>query len=112
MLFLDVAMPEKTGFELLEMLQFIPLIVFVTAYEKYALQALKVSSVDFILKPIDIAELKKVEEKLLLIQAYRKNMSLENYGNVVGNLLHMFHNPGVINKLTLPVAVLYVLPDR
>src|ERR1035437_5213046 len=74
--FLDIAMPKKNGFESLNMLNFIPLIVFVTAYEKYALNAIKASAVDFLLKPVDITELKKVEEKLLQIQAIRnKNVN-------------------------------------
>src|SRR5580704_1208663 len=71
--FLDIAMPKKNGFELLNMLNFMPLIVFVTAHEKYALNAIKASAVDFLLKPVDITELKKVEEKLIHIQSIRKN---------------------------------------
>src|ERR1035437_2779085 len=74
--FLDIAMPKKNGFELLHTLSFMPLIVFVTAHEKYAINAIKASAVDFLLKPVDITELKKVEEKLLKIQAIRnKNVN-------------------------------------
>ena len=102
--FLDIAMPRKNGFELLNMLTFMPLIVFVTAHEKYAINAIKASAVDFLLKPVDVTELKKVEEKLLQIQAIRKNTENEGYTAVVGNLVNMLHNPGVIKKITLPDA--------
>ena len=109
--FLDIAMPKKNGFELLNMLNFMPLIVFVTAHEKYAINAIKASAVDFLLKPVDITELKKVEEKLLQIQAIRNKNVNESYTAVVGNLVNMLHNPGVIKKITLPDAHGYNIVD-
>jgi len=110
-IFLDIAMPKKNGFELLNMLDFMPLIVFVTAHERYALNAIKASAVDFLLKPVDIGELKKVQEKLLLIQALRKNGTSESYNTVVGNLVHMLRHPGIIKKLTLPDTHGYNIVD-
>ena len=101
-LFLDISMPKKNGFELLNMLRFMPLIVFVTAHEKYALNAIKASAVDFLLKPVDVNELKKVEEKLLRIQAMRQTGFNENYSSVVGNLVSMLQHPGAIRNITLP----------
>lgn len=101
-LFLDISMPKKNGFELLNMLTYLPLIVFVTAHEKYALNAIKASAVDFLLKPVDINELKLVEKKLLQINALRKDSQYEGYNQVVGHLVHMLHNPGAIMKITLP----------
>jgi len=109
--FLDIAMPKKNGFELLNMLTFMPLIVFVTAHEKYALNAIKASAVDFLLKPVDVTELKKVEEKLLHIQGFRKNNLNESYPAVVGNLVTMLSNPGVIKKITLADAHGYNIVD-
>jgi two-component system, LytTR family, response regulator len=101
-LFLDISMPKKNGFELLDMLTFMPLIVFVTAHEKYAINAIKASAVDFLLKPVDVTELKKMEEKLLKIQSVRNsNGTNESYSSVVGNLVNMLHNPGVIKTITL-----------
>src|SRR5438552_7776617 len=52
-LFLDVQMPEMTGFELLEQLARDVPVVFTTAYDQYALEAFAVNSIDYLLKPID-----------------------------------------------------------
>ena len=110
-IFLDISMPRKNGFELLKMLNFLPLIVFVTAHEKYALDAIKASALDYLLKPVDITELKKVEEKLLIVNAVRKNSDHDSFGTVVGNLVNLLHIPGVLMKITLPDAQGYNIVD-
>ena len=56
-IFLDVQMPGKDGFELLHSLPRRPLIVFVTAYSGYAVQAFEVEAVDYLLKPVRPARL-------------------------------------------------------
>ncbi len=53
LLFLDIQMPEINGFELLEMLEHIPNIIFSTAYDQYAIKAFEVNAVDYLLKPYD-----------------------------------------------------------
>ena len=60
LLFLDVEMPGKNGFELVSQLQSLhldPEIIFVTAYNQYAVQAFKVAAFDYLLKPVDPDEL-------------------------------------------------------
>lgn len=57
LLFLDVQMPGKTGFDLLAELDAPPAVIFTTAYDQYALQAFEVSALDYLLKPIDPARL-------------------------------------------------------
>lgn len=63
-LFLDIQMPELTGFELLARLERQPLVVFTTAYDQFALRAFQVNSVDYLLKPIDEAQLDRALAKL------------------------------------------------
>ena len=55
LVFLDIQMPELSGFEVLERLQpsRIPVIIFVTAYDQYALKAFEVCALDYLLKPFD-----------------------------------------------------------
>jgi len=53
LLFLDIQMPEINGFELLEMLDNHPKIIFSTAYDQYAIKAFEVNAVDYLLKPYD-----------------------------------------------------------
>jgi two-component system LytT family response regulator len=62
--FLDVQMPGLTGFELLEELDRDVPVVFTTAYDQYALEAFAVSSIDYLLKPIEPARLDRALDKL------------------------------------------------
>jgi two-component system, LytTR family, response regulator len=72
-LFIDIEMPDENAFQFLERIGINSFeVIFVTAYDEYALRALKLNAVDYILKPISIEELasaiSKLEEKLLLRQ--------------------------------------------
>lgn len=70
LVFLDVQMPECGGFDVLEMLgaDLPPTVIFVTAYDKYALQAFEVGALDYLLKPFDDARferaLRRAKDKL------------------------------------------------
>jgi len=64
LIFLDIQMPVKNGFELLEELSFVPKVVFTTAYDEYALKAFEVNAFDYLLKPIEKDRLKECVEKL------------------------------------------------
>lgn len=52
LLFLDIQMPGRSGFELLESLDTIPLVIFVTAFDSYAVKAFEVSALDYLMKPV------------------------------------------------------------
>ena len=63
-LFLDIQMPGLTGFELLERLERHPFVIFTTAYDRYALNAFNVNSIDYLLKPIEAERLAQALDKL------------------------------------------------
>jgi two-component system LytT family response regulator len=52
LLFLDINMPEKSGFDLLEMLEDVPVTIFTTAYDEYAIKSFEYNALDYLLKPI------------------------------------------------------------
>ncbi len=64
LLFLDVHMPEESGLELLATLPVIPRVIFVTAYDQHALRAFEFGAVDYLLKPVETARLRKAVERL------------------------------------------------
>lgn len=64
LLFLDIEMPDGTGFELLQKFKQIHFkIIFITAYEEYAIKAFKHSAIDYLLKPVDKDELIEAVQK-------------------------------------------------
>jgi two-component system LytT family response regulator len=98
-IFLDIQMQRETGFDLLTKIKEINFeVIFTTAYSEYAIKAFKFSAIDYLLKPIDIEELKaallKVEKKI--------------NGNISGRLKQMMDNLKGGNaenfKLALPTA--------
>jgi two-component system LytT family response regulator len=64
LLFLDIQMPGMTGFEMLKRLDEIPQVVFVTAYDEFALKAFEVNALDYVLKPVDPVRLEETVKKL------------------------------------------------
>ena len=64
LLFLDINMPEKDGFELLEMLDEAPMTIFTTAYDEYAIKSFEYNALDYLLKPINEKRFAKAIEKV------------------------------------------------
>jgi two-component system LytT family response regulator len=64
LLFLDIQMPGKTGFQLLEELDSVPIVVFTTAYDEFALKAFEVNALDYLLKPIQAERLAETVSKI------------------------------------------------
>ena len=64
LIFLDIQMPGKDGFQFLENLEGVPNIVFVTAYDEYAKKAFDVSAMDYLLKPVEEDRLKAAIDKV------------------------------------------------
>ena len=63
-IFLDIQMPGKTGFELLEMLERVPQVIFTTAYDEFALKAFDFNALDYLLKPIQADRLAESISKI------------------------------------------------
>lgn len=65
LVFLDIEMPNYAGFEIVKFFETIPFeIIFVTAYDKYALRAFEISAIDYLLKPVDIDRLKEAVSRV------------------------------------------------
>lgn len=81
LLFLDVQLPGATAFDLLERLAPVPEVIFVTAYDQYALMAFEVSALDYVMKPVRAERLTQVIRKALekLAQAKdRRNLFVKD----------------------------------
>lgn len=65
LLFLDIQMPGKSGFELLGELDTVPTVIFTTAYDEYALKAFEYNALDYLLKPIEPKRLEETITKLV-----------------------------------------------
>lgn len=63
LIFLDINMPGKNGFELLEMLEEIPLVIFTTAYDEYAIKSFEYNALDYLLKPVKKEALERALNK-------------------------------------------------
>jgi two-component system LytT family response regulator len=114
--FLDVEMPEGNGFELLERFEKINFnIIFVTAYEEYAIKAIKVSALDYLLKPVKIADL-----QLSIERARRQIIHSDQYEVLKNNLKEK--EPGIVDKIILstmegyypikPQSIIYCKADK
>ncbi|MCA6078336.1 LytR/AlgR family response regulator transcription factor [Fulvivirga sedimenti] len=64
LLFLDIQMPGGTGFDLLEQLDRVPKVIFITAYDEFALKAFEVNALDYLLKPVQSDRLSDAINKL------------------------------------------------
>ncbi|HEX8235408.1 MAG TPA: LytTR family DNA-binding domain-containing protein [Abditibacteriaceae bacterium] len=96
-LFLDIEMPRMNGFEFLSALSIQPRVIFTTAYDRYALRAFEVNSIDYLLKPIDAPQLEralsKIEAPRLNAIAPSSDFALQpQFEAVVRRLTHEFYS--------------------
>jgi len=76
LIFLDIHLPGKNGFEVLEQLDEAPPVIFTTAYDEYAIRSFEYNALDYLLKPISTARLKKAVEKARLAHQNRRQSHL------------------------------------
>ena len=81
LVFLDIQMPGKNGFDLLRSFDHHSFgIVFITAYDQYGIQAVKFSAIDYLLKPVNVEELKEAVKKAIEKRGQQEqNLRLENF---------------------------------
>jgi two-component system, LytTR family, response regulator len=93
-LFIDIEMPQLNGFDVLQQFDSLPFkIVFTTAYDQYAIKALKINALDYLLKPIDKNDIVELIEKY-------KNQEIVNSKEQVKNL-HIFRNGALQDTIAL-----------
>lgn len=80
-IFLDIEMPLMNGFEMLAHLTFMPMIIFATAYDQYAIRAFEENSIDYLLKPVENDRLEKTVEKLKKRIAENRQENIHNSFN-------------------------------
>ena len=83
LIFLDIQMPGKTGFDMLAELDRTPHVIFTTAYDEFALKAFEVNALDYLLKPIDPKRLADAILKLGAAEAKENKTITENVNNSI-----------------------------
>ena len=88
LIFLDIQMPGKTGFDMLAELDKAPDVIFTTAYDDYALKAFEVNALDYLLKPVEPRRLADALHKLHLEESRDRESGSEDEIAVNKSLLH------------------------
>lgn len=78
LVFLDIQMPGMSGFDVLAKVKRQPMVIFVTAYDRYALEAFEVNSIDYLLKPVQRERLDKAIQKLVQLRSQATSGQVSN----------------------------------
>lgn len=99
LVFLDVEMPAMSGFEFLEQFNGIPFsVIFTTAYDKYAIRAIRFSALDYLLKPIDSKELRAAVQK---VKASNHQPTSEQFRMLLDKIQNKDNG---LTKIAVPIA--------
>lgn len=85
LIFLDIQMPGKTGFDMLSDLEKTPQVIFTTAYDEFALKAFEVNALDYLLKPVEPKRLADAIQKLHFSDMKEPRLATENINNSILN---------------------------
>ncbi|MBS4061173.1 MAG: response regulator transcription factor [Bacteroidetes bacterium] len=106
LIFLDISMPREDGFDFLNSISAADYaVIFVTAFQEFALKALKANAVDYILKPVNSNELKEAVEKAIEYLEMRKSNSkaMHVYNDSISNLTEQIKTQKpCVEKITVP----------
>jgi len=83
LIFLDIQMPGKTGFDMLSQLERTPQVIFTTAYDEFALKAFEVNALDYLLKPVEPKRLADAIQKLQFSDSKEVRTEAENFNNSI-----------------------------
>lgn len=86
LIFLDIQMPKLDGFEVLDLLETKPQVVFVTAYDEYAIRAFQVHAIDYLLKPFTAARFAEVVAHAEEMVRRREGESRENVASATSSI--------------------------
>jgi two-component system LytT family response regulator len=92
-LFLDIQMPRRNGFELLTELRQPPSIIFTTAYERYAVQAFEVNAIDYLLKPVAEEQLRRALSKVRRVSDSSTNFAMREQIKTLASVLAKYSRP-------------------
>ena len=79
----DIQLGDGRAFEILEKIEELPLVVFTTAYDEYAIKAFKSNGIDYLLKPIDKEELAQSIEKFLKLRRTDSNLDIQQLASIL-----------------------------
>ncbi|HYM94730.1 MAG TPA: response regulator [Chitinophagaceae bacterium] len=83
LIFLDIQMPGKSGFDMLSQLERTPQVIFTTAYDEFALKAFEVNALDYLLKPVEPKRLADAIQKLHFSDIKENRPTAENINNSI-----------------------------
>ena len=105
LVFLDIDMPKKNGFELIHKLKaskYSPAVIFITAYNQFAIDAIKHAAFDYLLKPVDIDELKRS------IVRYKEEVRSKSTLSRIENLLQALQEEKI--RFNARTGTIYINP--
>jgi two-component system, LytTR family, response regulator len=95
LVFLDIQMPKLNGFEMLELLEEQPPIIFTTAFDNYAIKAFEVNAVDYLLKPFSVERFNEALEKVI------RRINNKNYNNEKVEKLIEDQQPELLERIVV-----------